>query len=254
MNLTEYLTQLKQKKKIGLMTHLVCGYPSLEVNYRTVSTMVEAGVDLMELQIPFSEPIADGPTMVKANQTALNQGTTVKDCLNLMREVTQKYTIPFLFMTYYNIPLQQGLLNFCQQTKEAGGSGLIVPDLPPEEAKEFIAACKEYRISPILLMSPTSSDRRLEMISRMADGFIYCVARKGVTGPKTDFSAAVRIFLRRCREKTSLPLALGFGVTSKADVDFLAGEADVAVIGSFMIKLLEKEGIEGVRSFLRTLI
>lgn len=253
MNLTEYLTQLRQRKKIGLMTHLVCGYPSLEVNYQTVSTMVEAGVDLMELQIPFSEPIADGPTMVKANQTALYQGTTVKNCLNLMREVAQKYPIPFLFMTYYNIPLQQGLSNFCRQVKEAGGSGLIVPDLPPEEAKEFIAACKEYRISPILLMSPTSSDRRLEMISRMADGFIYCVARKGVTGPKTDFSTAVRIFLRRCREKTSLPLALGFGVTSKEDVDFLAGKADVAVIGSFMIKLLEKEGIEGVRNFLRTL-
>ncbi|MEW5767008.1 MAG: tryptophan synthase subunit alpha [bacterium] len=252
MNLTEYLTQMKQRKKIGLMTHLICGYPSLEVNYQTVATMVEAGVDLMELQIPFSEPIADGPTMVKANQTALDQGTTVKNCLDMMREVTQKYPIPFLFMTYYNIPLQQGLLNFCRQVKEAGGSGLIVPDLPPEEAEELIAACKEYRISLILLMSPTSSDQRLEMISRMADGFIYCVARKGVTGAETDFSAKVEIFLRRCREKTSLPLALGFGVSSKEDIDFLTGKADIAVIGTLMIRLLEKKGLQGVRDFLIT--
>lgn len=253
MNLTEYLTQLRQKKKIGLMTHLVCGYPSLELNYRTVAIMVEAGVDLMELQIPFSEPIADGPTILKANQSALDDGINVKKCLDMMRKVSRKYPIPFLFMTYYNIPLQQGLSNFCQQVKETGGSGLIVPDLPPEEAEEFVSVCKEYELSPIFIMSPTSSDRRLEMISRMADGFIYCVARKGVTGVETDFSTTVETFLRRCREKTSLPLALGFGVSSKEDIDFLTGKADLAVIGTFMIRVLEKEGLQGVKDFLNTL-
>ena len=138
MNLTEYIREKRKTKEILFMAHLVCGYPDFEANKEIIRIMVEMGVDLIELQIPFSEPIADGPVILKANQLSLERGTRVGDCLSLMKEVSNQYPIPFLFMTYYNILFSRNVDTFVRETRQAGGSGLIVPDITPEEGEEYL--------------------------------------------------------------------------------------------------------------------
>jgi len=211
-------------------------------------------VDLMELQIPFSEPIADGPVILSANQKALKRGTTVKDCLSFAKKVTHAFDIPFLIMSYYNIPFKYRIEPFVSAMAKGGLRGAIIPDLPPEEGNEYLRTMKEHDLAPILIYSPTTPFERMEYLSLHARGFIYCVARKGVTGENTNFSQSLTDYLSRCRRATSLPLALGFGIKEKADIDFLRGKVDIAVIGTQTIRLMEKKGIGSVGDFIRTLL
>ncbi|MFH1217179.1 MAG: tryptophan synthase subunit alpha [Pseudomonadota bacterium] len=238
------------EKKILLMTHIVLGYPSLDVNRQVIEQMVTNGVDLIEMQIPFSEPMADGPVIVKANQDAIDGGTTVRQCLDFAKEITATYPIPFLFMTYYNILFKFGVEKFFREAKEIGITGFIIPDLPPEEGEEFFALTRTYAIDPIMIFAPTSTPERMQELSRFGRGFVYCVARKGVTGKQTDFDEEFNTYLRKCRENTELPLAVGFGISRKEDVDYLSGRADIAVIGTRTIKLVEEQGVEAVGPFI----
>ncbi len=242
-----------KNKDILLMTHIVIGYPSLEDSYRLVKTMVEAGVELMELQIPFSEPIADGPVILRANQKALATGITVDECLDFAERIAREFDIPFLFMTYYNILFKYGVAKFAAAMAGRGLKGSIVPDLPPEEAEEYLRAMTANGLDPIFILAPNSPAYRLKLITEQAKGFVYCVARKGVTGAHTDFSRDLDAYLTRCRKTTELPLALGFGVSSKQDVDFLKGKADIAVVGSQAIRVFERDGVEAVGMFLKGL-
>ena len=251
--LESYIRKRLNEKDILLMTHIVLGYPSLEESYRVIESMVEAGVDLMELQIPFSEPTADGPVIVRANQTALEKGVTVDQCLDLAEKITGTFEIPFLFMTYYNIPFKYGINRFVSSMSNLGIKGVIIPDLPPEEGKDYLEAMGEHGLDPILIFSPNTSPDRMKYIASFARGFIYCVARKGVTGKDTDFSEELAAYLARCRDASPLPLALGFGIKEKADVDFLKGKADIAVVGTQSIRIMEKDGIIAVGDFIRTL-
>jgi tryptophan synthase alpha chain len=251
--LESYIREKRKEKKILLMTHIVLGYPSFEDSFQIVKEMVAAGVDLMELQIPFSEPIADGPVILKANQKALANGSTVKKCVDFAKEVVRTFDIPFLFMTYYNILFKYGEKPFASMMSEIGLYGAIVPDLPPEEGKEYLQAMGEQNLAPIFIFTPTTKDERLKKISACGDGFIYCVARKGVTGSETEFTADFHEYLERCKNATTLPLALGFGVKDKKDVDFLTGKVDIAVIGSQTIRLIEEKGIGAVGEFVRGL-
>jgi tryptophan synthase alpha chain len=166
----------------------------------------------MELQIPFSEPIADGPVILHANQKALAGGVTVQECLDFAQKVTQAFDIPFLFMTYYNILFKYGVDRFSATMAERGLQGTIVADLPPEEGKEYLTAMEAYNLAPIFIFSPTTPDERMKYLASFARGFVYCVARKGVTGADTTFSKELERYLARCRRATNLPLALGFGV------------------------------------------
>ncbi len=251
--LESYLRNKLEKKDILLMTHIVLGYPSFDDSWRIIQAMVEAGVDLMELQIPFSEPTADGPVIVRANQTALKGGVTVKGCFKFVEKVTRTFDIPFLIMTYYNIPFRFGVNRFVTAMSNCGLRGAIIPDLPPEEGQEYLDAMYAHDLAPILILSPATSPDRMEYICSFARGFIYCVARKGVTGENTNFSEELTAFLTRCREVTSLPLSLGFGVKEKADVDYLKGKADIAVIGSQTILIMEKKGVASVGEFIHSL-
>lgn len=251
--LETYLRKRLEKKDILLMTHIVLGYPSLEQSFRVVETMVEAGVDLMELQIPFSEPIADGPVILGANQEALKGGIRVQDCLDLAGQITSTFDIPFLIMSYYNIFFRRGVEDFVFLMAEKGLKGAIIPDLPPEEAGQYLRSMEAHRLSPIFIFSPTTPIARMRTIASLGKGLIYCVARKGVTGARTRFSKDLSAYLAQCRRATSLPLALGFGVGDKQDVTFLKGKADIAVIGTRMIQVMEKEGLSGVGSFLKGL-
>jgi len=251
--LESFLRNRLEKKDILLMTHIVLGYPSFDESLRLIEAMVKAGVDLMELQIPFSEPTADGPVIVHANQRALEGGSTVERCLDLAGRVTKSFDIPFLIMTYYNIPFRYNVDCFVSGMADRNLQGAIIPDLPPEEGKVYLAAMQEYDLAPILIFSPTTPVERMRYLAGFGRGFIYCVARKGVTGEDTDFSSDLSSYLDRCREATSLPLALGFGLKEKADVDFLRGKADIAVVGSQTIRVMERDGIRAVGNFLRSL-
>ncbi|MBF0294238.1 MAG: tryptophan synthase subunit alpha [Magnetococcales bacterium] len=238
---------------ILLMSHLVLGHPSLEENRRVIAAMADNGVDLMELQIPFSEPIADGPVIAQANQSALDHGFRVEEGLAFIGETVRRHPqIPFLIMTYFNILLARGVERFIRTAAELGVRGLIIPDLPPQEAAAAMAACREFgkgNLDWIQLLTPTSTDERLGYIGERAAGFCYCVARKGVTGKRTDFDASLRHFITRCRAVTSTPLAVGFGVKRPEDVDALRGVADIAVVGTAAMEHHAAGGAAAVGTF-----
>jgi tryptophan synthase alpha chain len=251
--LESYIRNTLEEKNILLMTHIVLGYPTFDDSFNIIRAMVDAGVDLMELQIPFSEPIADGPVILHANQKSLAGGTRVPECLSFARKVTQAFDIPFLFMTYYNILYRYGIDRFVLEMAGAGLTGAIVPDLPPEEGADYQNAMKTHGLSPIYIFAPTTPENRMSYIDGYADGFIYCVARKGVTGEETAFSDDLTAYLKTCRENTRLPLAVGFGVKDRADIDFLRGKADIAVIGSETIRIVDEKGVGAVGDFLGNL-
>jgi tryptophan synthase alpha chain len=250
MSLESYIKEKVTEKQILLMTHLVLGYPSFDVNRKVIKQMVENGVDLIELQIPFSEPVADGPVILKANQDALQHNIRVKDCLDFTAEITGKYDKPFLFMTYYNILFKYGVADFVNKAKEIGIQGFIIPDLPPEEGEEYLKSMKSCGLAPIQIYAPTSTEERMRYLADNGAGFVYCVARRGVTGKKTDFDTDFNEYLTRCHSATDLPLAVGFGIRDRDDVAYLAGKAEIAVIGSETIRLVDEKGADVVGPFI----
>lgn len=251
--LESYLKNRLKEKEILLMTHIVLGYPTFEDSFEIIESMVNTGVDLMELQIPFSEPIADGPVILNANQKSLSRKTTVKKCMDFAHKVTRAFDVPFLFMSYYNILFKFGVKRFTEAMAQNAIKGAIVPDLPPEEGSDYLGAMEKHNLVPIFIFSPTTPDERMKYLASFGKGFIYCVARKGVTGVDTDFSDQLKKYLARCRNATDLPLALGFGVKEKKDVDFLKGKADIAVVGSQTIRLVDQKGVGAVGQFIKSL-
>lgn len=249
--LEQLIREERKKKDILLMTHLVLGYPSFEENRRIIAEMDRAEVELIELQIPFSEPIADGPTIMAANHKALDRGIRVSECLDFFREITVAFPrIAFLVMTYYNILFAYKEEAFLDEVAKIGMKGLIVPDLPPEEGETYLTTCQEKNLAPIFIFAPTHTQERLSEIARYSQGFVYCLGRKGVTGTKTQFDDQITRQIERYRNSTNLPLALGFGIQEKNDVDFLTGKIDIAVIGSQLIRIQEEKGITAVGDFL----
>lgn len=242
----------RKHRDILLMTHIVLGYPSFDACRRVVEQMAEAGVDLMELQIPFSEPIADGPVILHANQKALAAGATVDQCLELASRLSREYPISFVFMTYYNIAFVRGVERFAREMREAGVRGAIIPDLPFEEGAGLLDAMSREKLDPVFIYAPNTTDARMRAIAERASGFVYCVARKGVTGAKTEFEQ-LGSYLARCRQHTQLPLALGFGVKDRSDIQAITGRADIAVVGSETIRVIDRSGVEGVRGFIQGL-
>ena len=251
--LADYIRKRREDQDILLMTHIVAGYPSFDDSLRIVEQMVEGGVDLMELQVPFSEPIADGPVILHANQQSLQAGSTVDRCFEFAEAVSQRFDIPFVLMTYYNILFKFGVAGFADRMAAVGLRGAIVPDLPPEEAGDYLEAMGRNQLDPIFIFSPNTADARMSLIASRAGGFVYCVARKGVTGAETAFSSEFEAYLARCRAATELPLALGFGVKDAADVDFLRGQVDIAVIGTETLRVVDQQGVEAVRGFIEEL-
>lgn len=237
---------------IKIMSHLVLGYPSLEENRLVMDRMVAAGVHIIELQIPFSEPIADGPIIARANQESLKRGFRVEDGLNFIAESVRLYPIPIVIMTYVNILMAQGMEKFIQRAAAMGVRGLIVPDLPLEEAGEAMGWCHSYGhggLDWIRLFTPTTPDSRLELLGRDSSGLVYCVARRGVTGQHTAFDPTLMGFLHRCRKCTRAPLALGFGVRSREDVQSLVGKVEIAVVGTAAIEIHLAQGADAVGQF-----
>jgi len=246
--LEDFIRERRRGKDILLMTHIVLGYPSFEASVAMVDAMVASGVDLIELQIPFSEPIADGPVILHANQKALAAGSRVARCFEVARELCARHAIPMLFMSYTNIAYRYGFDAFARDAAAAGLRGAILPDLPYEEGAELLAAMDAHALDPVFIYSPNTSDARMRAIAKRARGFVYCVARKGVTGADTDFGS-LDGYLARCHAATPLPLALGFGVSDAADVAGLVGKVDIAVVGSQTIRVIDEQGVDAVGAF-----
>lgn len=236
--LEQKLQEIKARKKIGLMTHIVIGYPSLEKTVTLVKTMAESGVDLIELQIPFSDPIADGPTIMRACEKSLKNGTKVKDAFTIMKLLSSQVSIPLLFMAYYNTVFKYGVEKFCKDTRNAGASGLIVPDMSIDEEREehFLSFCKKYQLHNIQVVSPVSTNNRLKKNARVASGFVYCTARQGITGVKNKLDPSTVTYLRNVKKHFSVPIAVGFGLSKRKHIDLLGSYAHIAVVGSALIE------------------
>lgn len=253
MELESILRKRQEEKEILLMTHIVLGYPSFDTNREVIRQMVDNGVDCIEMQIPFSEPMADGPVILKANQDSLASGTTVEQCFEFAIEITREFDIPFLFMTYYNIVYKYGEEKFFSRCREADIRGLIIPDLPLEMGEEFYSEAERTGVAPIMLYAPTTTDERMKLLADHSRGFIYCVARRGVTGKKSDFDTDFNDYLARCRSSSPVPIAVGFGIRDRDDILALTGRADMAVIGSETIRLVDDKGAEAVGPFIASL-
>lgn len=240
--LEKKLTEIKKRNRIGLMTHLVIGYPNLQDTITIAELMAGNGADIIELQIPFSDPLADGPTIMKACEKALENGTRVKDAFTVMETLSARLSIPILFMAYYNTVFHYGVEQFCKAAKRAGAAGLIVPDMPIDEENEehFYAIAKKYNLHTIQVLSPVTNEERMKKNRNFANGFVYCTARQGITGVKDTLDPATIAYLKRVRKNIDLPLAVGFGISKKEHLQLLAGHADIAVIGSAVIEVINK--------------
>ena len=225
----------------AFIAFITCGDPDLETTAAAVRAAAENGADLIELGIPFSDPTAEGPVIQDANIRALSGGVTTDKIFDLVRELRQDVQTPFVFMTYANLIFSYGTERFLSACQDIGIDGLILPDLPFEEKDEFLPACRKYDVDLISLIAPTSADR-IAMIAREADGFLYIVSSLGVTGMrneiKTDLSSIVSVI----RQNTSLPCAIGFGISTPEQGRAMAAVSDGAIVGSAIIKLLEKDG------------
>ncbi|RME99477.1 MAG: tryptophan synthase subunit alpha [Chloroflexi bacterium] len=231
----------------AFMPYSVLGYPTRQASLEVVKTLVEAGADLLELGIPFSDPLADGPTIQAATQKSLENGTTLADCLSMTRELrAQGVTTPALLMGYVNPMLAYGLARFVADAAAAGADGFIVPDLPPEEAAEFEHLCRRHGLALVYLLAPTSTPERIRRVARQSQGFIYLVSLTGVTGARNQLPTNLADFVARVRAQTDTPLAVGFGIGSGPQAQAVAQLADGVIVGSALVKQAA-EGPEHVR-------
>ncbi|MCX7122415.1 MAG: tryptophan synthase subunit alpha [Gammaproteobacteria bacterium] len=254
-NLKQAIQDQLKSKTILIMSHTVIGYPSLAISAELVDELVVNGrVDLIELQFPFSEPIADGPILLKANQTAVRDGTSIETCFDFARTITARHSETiFVIMTYYNILFKHGVMEFVKEAAEANIKGIITPDIPPEVAQDYIEACKKYQVSPIFLVTPDTTPERIRFIASLSEGMVYCVARPGVTGQKTTFTPEFYAYIDRVKANTDLPIGVGFGLRTKEDIDQLSGKAEIAIMCSKAIELCVNESPAAVGGFFGSL-
>lgn len=224
-----------------LVGYLTVGYPDMATTLKAVPLLEKAGCDVVELGIPFSDPIGDGPVIQAASFRALENGVTPVDCIELARQLRQTVKIPLVFMGYYNPILSYGLVDFCRQSAAAGVNGLIVPDLPPDESDALDAAAAENGLGLIHLLSPTSTTERIELVARKSRGFIYLVSVTGVTGAREGVPEYLPDFVAQVRLKANQPLAIGFGVSSPVQAAAMAALADGVIIGSKLLKLIDQD-------------
>ena len=224
---------------------VTCGDPDLETTANIVRAMAEAGADLIELGIPFSDPTAEGPVIQSANVRALSAGTTTDRIFDLVQDLRKDVTIPMVFMTYANVVFSYGAEKFISTCQEIGIDGLILPDIPYEEKDEFDPICKRYGVDLISMVAPTSEDR-IAMVAKEASGFIYVVSSLGVTGVRSEITTDIGAMVELIRANSSCPCAVGFGISTPEQTKKMAGLADGAIVGSAIVKLIAQYGREAV--------
>jgi len=243
-----------QKKHTALIPYITVGYPSIETTLKIVPLLASSGCDIVELGVPFSDPLADGATIQRASYEALRQGVTPKVCLEVAQELRRQVEIPLVFMTYYNPVLKFGLEQFCSKCTEVGVDGLIIPDLPPEEGQELEQSTKKHGLDIIYLLSPASTEERISLVTSRSSGFIYLVSLTGVTGARAKLPQELEGFVARVRENTEKPLCVGFGVSTPEQARRIANVADGVIVGSRIIQLLDEDkSLKNVRFFTKSL-
>lgn len=220
---------------------ITCGDPDLETTAAAIRAMVENGADLIELGIPFSDPTAEGPVIQGANIRALSGGITTDKIFDFVREIRRDVTIPMVFMTYANVVFSYGAERFISTCKDIGIDGLILPDLPFEEKDEFLPICHKYGVDLVSLIAPTS-ENRIAMIAKEAEGFLYIVSSLGVTGTRSEIKTDLASIVNVVRQNTSIPCAIGFGISTPEQAKKMADISDGAIVGSAIIKLIERYG------------
>lgn len=245
----------------ALIAYITAGYPDIGATVNIAAVLAKSGCDIIELGIPFSDPLADGATIQKASHHALQRGVTPQACLEAAAEIRKKTVKPLIFMTYFNPVLNYGPEAFCRSCAKAGINGLIVPDLPPEEGTELEAITKNNNLDLIYLLAPTSTEDRINTVAERSRGFIYLVSLIGVTGTRKNLSPELQSFVKRVRQKARQPLCIGFGISTPEHSMLAASYADGVIIGSRLIELIEEDSnlnslkafISGVRQALDSL-
>ena len=247
---------IKFTHKPGLVVYLTCGDPSLEVSRDVALAAIRAGADILELGVPFSDPVADGPVIQRASERALAHGTNLAGVLEVARQIRHQSPAGIVIFSYLNPILQFGLERFCAAAKDSGADGVLVTDLPVEEAKQYLQAMKAHKLAPVFLAAPTSTDERLKAVAKCSRGFVYAISRTGITGTRQDLANDARSLVERLRGFTKLPIAVGFGVSTPEQFAEVGEFADAAVIGSAIVQRVEQNAgreAEAVGEFLESL-
>jgi tryptophan synthase alpha chain len=237
--ISQRFAELRASGELGIIAYITAGDPSLDATYKFVLALAEAGADVIELGIPFSDPLADGPTIQRASERALKAGTTLAGVLDLVRRIRQSSQVPLILFGYYNPIFQMGVEKFAAAASAAGADGVLVTDLTPEESVDYRRILAAHRLDTVFLGAPTSTDERLATIAASTSGFLYLISRTGVTGAKDSLPDELPALLRRARAITNLPIAVGFGISLPGHVSVLGGLADAAVIGSALVSEIE---------------
>jgi tryptophan synthase alpha chain len=238
----------KAQHRAAFLPYFPVGYPDYEASLNAIQVMAEAGADGFEIGIPFSDPLADGPVIQAATQQALENGMTVRKCIEAVRALRERgVTQPMLLMGYVNPLLTYGVEAFTRDAKAAGADGLIVPDLPPEEAALFAAACAREGLALVFFLAPTSNDKRVDLVAAHATGFIYVVSLTGVTGARTELPPGLNDFIARVKARTDKPLVLGFGISTPEQARLMNGLVEGFIIGSALVRA-GKNGVDAVRT------
>lgn len=253
MKLAKTLEDLQKENRKGLIVYLTAGCPDYETTGKAVLAAAEAGADVIEIGLPFSDPMADGPVIQKAAALALQAGATTARTVELIRSIRQQCQVPLVVMTYVNTVLQYGVDRFAREFSEAGLNGIIVPDLPVEESELIAAACYANSLDTIQLAAPTSTGERIAAICSKTSGFIYCVSSTGVTGIRDIDYRPVAEVIRQVRQYSSIPAAIGFGIGSPEAARNAARYADAVIVGSAVMELLMNEGVPAVSEFVGAL-
>jgi tryptophan synthase alpha chain len=235
------------KGRPALVGYLPAGYPSVSIAKEAILAMIGAGIDLVEVGLPYSDPVIDGPVIQRATEQALAGGVRVRDVLETVAAVSGQ-GVPIVVMTYWNPVERYGVNAFARDLAAAGGAGLITPDLIPDEADEWLSASDEHKLDRIFLVSPSSTDQRIAMTAAHTRGFLYATAVMGVTGAREQTSTAAPLLVARARARTDLPIAVGLGVRNGAQVAEVGSFADGVIVGSALVSALADSGVAGVRN------
>lgn len=240
--LSEHFAALRSRNEKALVCFVTAGDPNPDATVALVETLAKAGADGVEIGIPFSDPLADGPSIQASSQRALEQGMTVRKSLEVIQRIRARIPdLPLIPMTYYNPIRHFGLAEYARQAKEAGADGHIVTDLTPEEAEEWKRICIAEGLDTIFLLAPTSTTARIEIVTALSDGFVYCVSRTGVTGLRDDIPAELRDVVTNIKAYTDKPVFVGFGISRPAHVERIVAFADGVVVGTSLVNLIHKE-------------
>ncbi len=239
--MTRIASAFDQPAHTALVAYITVGYPSIEATLKVVPLLAGSGCDMVELGIPFSDPLADGTTIQKASFYALQNGVTPRLCLEIAKQVSQMIEIPLVFMTYFNPVFSYGLGEFCGACASSGVDGLIIPDLPPEEGMELEAVTQRHGLDLIYLLAPTSTEERIRLVANRSRGFIYLVSVTGVTGVRDKLPPGLDIFVGRVRKMACQPICVGFGISTPEQARQVAEVADGVIVGSRIVQLMEAE-------------